>query len=128
MRVLIIDDNDHVRALARVYAELAGATEVVDVTNGGAAIIALEAVPFDLVLVDFHMPGMDGLETTRQMLARRPATRIVAWTSVLDPAIERAFVEAGAYTHIPKTDTEALLALIRELRPATTEPQAAAAA
>ena len=42
MRVLIVDDNDHVRALARVYAEQAGATEIVDVNDGGAALTAVD--------------------------------------------------------------------------------------
>jgi CheY-like chemotaxis protein len=128
MRVLIVDDNDHVRALARVYAEQAGATEVVDVTNGGAALTAVEAVPFDLVVVDFHMPVLDGLQTTREILARRPGTPVIAWTSTLDPASERAFLEAGAVAHVPKTDTARLCELIRARRPGSTQSPSVAAA
>jgi CheY-like chemotaxis protein len=128
MRVLIVDDNDHVRALARVYAEQAGATEIVDVTNGGAALAAVDAVPFDLVVVDFHMPVLDGLQTTRGILERRPGTPVIAWTSTLDPACERAFLEAGAIAHVPKTDTSRLCEVIRARRPGSTEPPVATAA
>ena len=129
MRVLIVDDNDHVRALARVYAEQAGADEIVDVRDGGAALVAAQAVAFDLALVDFHMPGgMDGLETTRRLLAEQPDLAVVAWTSVLDPATERAFLEVGAVEHVPKMDTARLCSVIRARRPGTTEPPAAAAA
>ena len=128
MRVLLVDDNDLVRALARVYAEQAGATEIVDVRDGGAAMVAAGTVGFDLVVVDFHMPGMDGLELTRRLLAQQPGLSVVAWTSVLDPATERAFLEAGAIAHVPKTDTARLCEVIRARRPGTTESPAAAAA
>lgn len=128
MRILIVDDNAAVRALARVYAEEAGAAEIVDVGDAGAALVAARAVAFDLVLVDFHMPGMTGLELTRRLLAEHPDLTIVAWTSVLDPAVEHAFVEAGAIEHVPKTDTGRLGEIIRARRPGSTGPPAAAAA
>lgn len=128
MRILIVDDNATVRALARVYAEQAGATEIVDVSDGGAALVAARVVGFDLAVVDFHMPGMDGLELTRRLLAEQPDLGVVAWTSVLDPAIEHAFVEAGALEHVPKMDTERLGAIIRARRPGSTGSPAAAAA
>jgi two-component system invasion response regulator UvrY len=128
MRILIVDDNAHLRALARVYAEQAGATEIVDVPDGGAALIAAGAVPFDVAVLDFHMPGPDGLQVTRELLAIQPGLAVVAWTSVLDPAVERAFLEAGAIAHVPKMDTAGLCRVIRERCPATMEPPAAAAA
>lgn len=128
MRVLIVDDDPDIRALARVYAEQAGATEIADVADGGAALIAARAVPFDLVVIDFHMAGLDGLETTRRLLELRPGMAVVAWTSILDPACERAFTEAGAIAHVPKTDTAGLCHLIRERRRAPTPPPSAAAA
>lgn len=128
MRVLIIDDNHPIRALARVYAEQAGAAEIVDVPDGEAALIAARAVGFDLAVVDFHMPGMDGLELTRRLLAEQPDLAVVAWTSMLDPASERAFLEAGAVEHVPKMDTQRLCEVIRARRPGSTEPPASAAA
>jgi hypothetical protein len=44
------------------------------------------------------------------LLAIQPGLPVVAWTSVLDPAVETAFVAAGAVRHIAKTDTAELAA------------------
>lgn len=128
MRILIVDDNTHVRMLACVYAQQEAACEVVEAPDGLSALRAARDEPFDLAIVDFHMPGLDGLETTRRLLAEAPATAVVAWTSVLDPAVERAFLEAGALCHVAKTDTDALRRIIRERSRATTQPPASAAA
>jgi CheY-like chemotaxis protein len=114
MRILIVDDNASVRSLARVYAEQEAVCHVSEAGNGFEALRLARENPFDLVIVDFHMPGMDGLETTRELLALAPQTTVVAWTSVLDPAVEQAFLAAGARCHVPKTDTEQLRRVIRE--------------
>ena len=128
MRILIVDDNAPVRALARVYAEQAGAREVVEAADGFEALRAARAERFDLVVVDYHMPGLDGLETTRALLAHDPGMAVVAWTSIIDWEVEQAFLEAGALCHVPKTDTDALSALIRERLTPSTGPRAESAA
>ena len=129
MRVLLIDDHEDVRSLARCYV-LAGApdAEIVEASSGEQAVAVLDAGPFGLVIVDFHMPGIDGLETARRILARWPGTPVVAWTSVVDATIESRFVEVGALCHIPKVDTDALRRVIRERCSASTHPPASAAA
>ncbi|MFL5843835.1 MAG: response regulator [Solirubrobacteraceae bacterium] len=128
MRILIVDDNASVRTLARVYAEQEAACDVVEAADGHDAVRLVGEQQFALMIVDFHMPGMNGLDTTRRVLEISPQTEVVAWTSVLDPAVERAFVEAGARCHVPKTDTEELRRVIRERSRATTEPSASRAA
>lgn len=127
MRILIVDDNASVRALARVYAEQEAACEVVEASDGPDALRVAREEDFDLAIVDFHMPEMNGLETTRELLEGDPGLAVVAWTSVLDPAIERQFLELGAICHIPKTDTAALRRLIRERSAAPTQPPASRA-
>ena len=128
MRVLLVDDHSDVRALARCYVLAEADAEVVEADNGPAAAAAVREAGFDLVVVDFHMPGMDGLETTRRILAERPGTAVVAWTSVIDQGVESRFVEAGALRHVPKTETDLLRAVIRERCSASTAPPASAAA
>src|SRR3954453_1267572 len=106
--VLLIDDDRGVRTLARIYAEGAGCDDVVEVDDGLTAVREVAARPFDLVVVDYHMPGMSGLETAAKLLNLRPGLRIVAWTSAPDPRVEEAFLAAGVARHIPKLDTETL--------------------
>lgn len=51
-----------------------------EASSGADALKALESVKPDLVLMDVHMPDMDGPATARAVLAKYPATKIVAWT------------------------------------------------
>ena len=51
-----------------------------EAVSGRQALAAIEALDPDLVLMDVHMPEMDGPATAQAVLAKRPATRIVAWT------------------------------------------------
>ena len=76
MRVLIVDDNAINRRVARLFVEPQGliATEAAD---GQEALEMLASHPFDLVLLDMHMPVMDGRETIRRIRASSEA-----WTSI----------------------------------------------
>lgn len=80
-RVLVVDDSIVPRTAAR--AMLAGSSElrhVGEASSGGDALRAVETTKPDLVLMDVHMPDMDGPATARAVLARFPTTKIVAWT------------------------------------------------
>jgi DNA-binding response OmpR family regulator len=65
-KVLIVDDEPHIRAVLRGYLEADG-FEVAEASDGEAAIIALRAHPPDVVLLDVMLPGIDGLEVLRQL-------------------------------------------------------------
>ena len=72
-RALVVDDNDHARSVLRDMLE--GMTfNVSDVSTGAAAVKAVAAEhaggrPFDIIYLDWRMPGMDGMEAARQILA-----------------------------------------------------------
>src|SRR5207249_10872079 len=51
-----------------------------EASSGGEALRVMDAVKPDLVLMDVHMPDMDGPATAKALLARYPSTKIVAWT------------------------------------------------
>ena len=65
-RVLVVDDEPHIRTVLRGYLEADG-FEVSEAADGEAALAALHIGPFDLVLLDVMLPGIDGLEVLRQL-------------------------------------------------------------
>lgn len=80
-RVLVVDDSIVPRTAAR--AMLAASSElrhVGEASSGADALRAVEVSKPDLVLMDVHMPDMDGPTTAKAVLAGYPATKIVAWT------------------------------------------------
>jgi CheY-like chemotaxis protein len=67
-RVLLVDDNTVNRKLATLFLRYWD-VEVVEAENGLVALALLKDTPFDFVLLDMHMPVMDGQETIRQIRA-----------------------------------------------------------
>lgn len=65
-RILVVDDQDSIRDLMRAMLAKAG-YEVGVAGDGAQAVAAIRNLPFDLVLMDVHMPVMDGLAATRQI-------------------------------------------------------------
>jgi signal transduction histidine kinase/ActR/RegA family two-component response regulator len=68
LKVLSVDDNAVNRKVVHVFLEPHGAT-VVDAVHGGDALDRLKSEPFDVVLMDVHMPVMDGAETIQNIRA-----------------------------------------------------------
>ena len=104
MRILIADDHDLVRETIALYLETEGADEVVSVDSLDAAVEATGKFgEFDLVLLDFNMPGMNGLsglEKMRAACAGRPVSLI---SGSATPQIAREAIAAGAAGFVPKT-------------------------
>jgi putative two-component system response regulator len=73
-RALIVDDQAPVRVFHRRVLEQMGC-ECVEAANGPEALKAAEA-PFDLVVLDIRMPGMDGFEVCRRLRERAPHSRV----------------------------------------------------
>ena len=105
VKVLIVDDQEPFRLAARDVVELADGFEVVgEAESGEASIEAVRALQPDLVLMDVNLPGIDGLDATKQILNENPGQIIVLVLSTYE-AEEYAprAAEAGAAAYIPKS-------------------------
>jgi CheY-like chemotaxis protein len=74
--ILVVDDDPAVRMTIQLLLERAG-HRVVVAGDGRQGLAAFETDAFDLLFLDIFMPGMDGLETMRLMLRRRPGIPII---------------------------------------------------
>ena len=79
-RVLIVDDHDGFRAAARALLERDGFVVVAEARDGTTALVEAERVAPDLVLLDVHLPDIDGFEVS-QRLAMLPNPPVVVLTS-----------------------------------------------
>jgi CheY-like chemotaxis protein len=98
-RILLIEDNPINAMLSRELLRRRG-FDVKDVASGEAALATLAQERFDVVLTDLHMPGLDGLETTRRLRDQEAAelrerTPVVALTADANQGIREACQEAG---------------------------------
>lgn len=81
LRVLVVDDSIVPRAAARtLLAAAKGLRFCGEATSGADAIQKMPSLRPDLILMDVHMPGMDGPATTRALRELDPSVRVVAWT------------------------------------------------
>lgn len=101
LRVLLVDDDDRVRAAYGRELTLAG-LEVVPAASGEAAVRLLEQQPFDVVVSDVMMPGMSGVDLLRAVRARDLDVPVLLMTGA--PMVESAAqaVEYGALRYLIK--------------------------
>ncbi|MBV8527154.1 MAG: response regulator transcription factor [Candidatus Dormibacteraeota bacterium] len=111
IRVLVVDDQELVRAGLRTILESAGDISVVgEASDGGAAIDAAKHLRPDVVLMDIRMPSMDGVEATRRMTG----TRVVMLTTFDHDEYVVEALRAGASGFLVKdAPSEELLRAVR---------------
>ena len=118
IRVLVADDKAQLRLLVRMLVEHMG-LEVVDEAVNGLDLVAKAAeLRPDIVVTDWDMPRMKGLEATALIKADRPECQVIAYTSTVDPALERLFLRSGASAFVSKSDVPALIAAVERCRDA----------
>lgn len=118
LRILIVDDHAAIRERIRLLLDGQPDMEVVSEAAGGAEGV-VKAVQFrpELVLLDIAMPGMNGIEATRQMKKALPNVHVLAVTTEDDEEFQLALVRAGGSGYIRKdAEPEELLRAIRAVR------------
>lgn len=101
-RVLVVDDERFIRTiLGRMLTEL-GLEVVGSAASGQEAIDLCSSLRPDLVTLDIAMPGMDGFEALRGILAREPQVRVLMSTSFNDRRFVAEAVKNGARGYLTK--------------------------
>ena len=113
-RILIVDDSaDFLDSVSLLLSAAPGVTVIGRARSGEEAIVEVERLQPDLVLMDIGMPGMGGIEATRQIKARERAPRLLLLTMHDSAEYRRAGEHAGADGFLSKLDfTTAISAML----------------
>ena len=116
VRVLIVDDEDDMRALLRNLIEIAndGLSVAAEAADGDQALRCWREAEPDVVVLDQRMPGLSGLETAERILAELPSQMIVLFTAYADEKVKAAADRIGVRACVPKDDARKLIFRLRE--------------
>jgi len=115
-RFLIVDDNDLVRQSLRTVLQANPEWEIAgEASNGQEALEIFKTSHPNLVILDFQMPGMNGIETARRILEIAPAMPIVLFTQHASAELEKHARAAGIRSVVSKTDTFPMVGIIEAL-------------
>ena len=109
VRVLVADDHPMWRDAVVRDLEAAGIAVVATASNGAEAVRRSAAVRPDVVVTDLQMPGVGGVEATRQIVAANPMTRVLVLSASGEQADVLEAVKAGATGYLVKSATGAEL-------------------
>jgi DNA-binding NtrC family response regulator len=102
-RILVVDDERSVAfLLSENLAELDPCYQVQVAHSGEEALSRVVAKPFDLIITDLRMPGMDGLELIRHVQEVSPDTRTILITAYGDKDVEQEAGNLGVYRYVTK--------------------------
>jgi len=103
LRILLVDDHPLVRnGLRALLASVPDMTVVGEASNGEEAITQAAELQPDIILMDLHMPGLNGIEATRRIVQVHPHIGILVLTMLEDDASVFAAMRAGARGYLLK--------------------------
>jgi DNA-binding NarL/FixJ family response regulator len=120
IRVFVIEDTPEMRLLIEQMLTLDDFEVVGSAANGASALPEMNSANPDVVVLDYNMPGLDGLMTARLIMEERPDQAIILYTAYLDGELERKAARAGIALCVEKAD--GILTLERDIRRLAGEP------
>jgi CheY-like chemotaxis protein len=114
LRILVVDDHPDARLAIRLKLEREGIFETDEAGDGLSALEAIRARPPLVAVVDFRMPGMDGLELTRRIKKEFPDVDVIGLTAFDDPHMRKEMAEAGASDILMKSELGELMKALKQ--------------
>ena len=100
-RILIVDDDDGLRESLQLVLSAEG-YEAIGAANADEALAAIERAPFELVLCDLRMPGMDGMELLPHLARRLPESTLIMMSAYGTEELAIEAMQRGAYDYLSK--------------------------
>ncbi|MEJ8560552.1 response regulator transcription factor [Yoonia sp. GPGPB17] len=108
--ILIADDHDLVRDTIAAYLETVEGFKVLTAPNLQTALGQMDGIDsIDLLILDYHMPGMNGLDGLKRALKAYPATKVAIMSGVANREVANRAMAQGAHGFIPKSLSPASL-------------------
>ncbi|MGH9022455.1 MAG: response regulator transcription factor [Acidimicrobiia bacterium] len=114
VRIFVVDDTDHVRKMLVSLLEVSGFDVVGQAASAEQALSVVASADPQVVVIDYRMPGMDGIAAARALREQRPDQAIILYTAYLDDELRREATEAGVSLCVGKI--EGLTSLERDIR------------
>ncbi|MCX5864782.1 MAG: response regulator [Deltaproteobacteria bacterium] len=101
MRLLVVDDEPIVgKRLKQVFGKIG--FEIETYTDSAAALAAIAEKPFDIVVTDLKMEGIDGIEVLKRVRAMNPKTRVIIITGYASPDTAELAQQEGVFAFLAK--------------------------
>lgn len=114
-KIMLVDDEPHIRKFISLLLRQLGSPEVVEASNGNEAIAKYKVEQPDLVLLDVNMPVLDGIGTLRALRELDPDAVVIMLTSLSSRNMVQQAAELGASNYIRKdTKSDEILKALRE--------------
>lgn len=108
-RVLIADDEAHIRSLLHLIFTNLGAEVVAQASDGEQAIRLYQQHLPNMVMLDINMPKLDGVHVLKQIMAINPKTLVIMLTSLNAITVVKECIDLGARNYLLKNTTAAEL-------------------
>jgi len=125
MKVMLVDDSSTMRRIQKKVLTTLGFTDVVEAADGLSAQVKLESMHVDLILLDWNMPGMDGLTFLKGIREGGITTPVIMVTTEAQKENVVKALQAGAQSYVIKPFTPDVLE--KRIRDVVSKAQAAQA-